>query len=266
MKKTILVSLSTALAVSLGGLFIEACGSSNSPAGPSGSDSGPDTTTTTPPIDSGAPGLDAMVDAPASYDSAVSDSGNTPETGTDAGIPAPPTLGAQIDRFGRPAINTALNHSFDSNAATAGTAKDTYNADTDASSWVASYASQFAGNLAILDSLDTTADGGVGCGNQPYAQLDAGAARYHTLSGLLADDRMWVNTASTTCTQYLAVELNATNVLVNSDCGGRKLTYDVIQTTYSIAAGVGLSGFGSGVGAVASKTNGASFPYLAAPQ
>src|SRR5689334_3063778 len=30
-----------------------------------------------------------------------------------SGLPAPPRLGAQIDRFGRPAINTATNHTFD---------------------------------------------------------------------------------------------------------------------------------------------------------
>ena len=31
--------------------------------------------------------------------------------------PAVPTLGAQLDRMGRPAVNTALNHGFDPSAA-----------------------------------------------------------------------------------------------------------------------------------------------------
>jgi hypothetical protein len=95
-------------------------------------------------------------------------------------IPAAPTLGAQIDRMGRPAINTALNHAFDPNAG-AGAAKDAYNQDEAMGNWPTMYAAQFAGNLAILDALDTglTCSLGVcsaetsgsypgdGCGNQP---------------------------------------------------------------------------------------------------
>ena len=43
------------------------------------------------------------------------------ETGTT--IPAPPSLGAQIDRMGRPAINTALNATFELDAGTKGAKK-----------------------------------------------------------------------------------------------------------------------------------------------
>jgi hypothetical protein len=180
----------------------------------------------------------------------------------------------QIDRFGRPAVNTALNHAFDPDASAAGAAKDLYNADTEAGAWAATYTPEIEKNLAILDSLDTS-DAGNGCGNQPFANNDAGAARYSFLAGVLANDMMWVNTAATTCSQYLGVELLATGVLPNdggaeggptNQCGGRTLTYDVIQTTYSIVSGVGLSGFGSGVNAVASKVDGTTFPYLATPQ
>ena len=166
--------------------------------------------------------------------------------------------------IGRPAINTALNHGFDGDASAAGAAKDTYNADKNPAGWVAAYQPQFAINLAILDSLDLTPDGG-GCGNQPFAQDDAGANRYATLSTVLAGDTLWLNTAGTTCTTYLAVELNATGLLVNTDCGGRRISDDVIQTTYSVTSGVGLSGFGSGVSAIPAKTDGTTFPYLATP-
>jgi len=196
----------------------------------------------------------------------------TPDSGPDTGVdsgpvnPAPPTLGAQIDRMGRPAINTALNHAFDGNTATSGPAKDAYNADTSASA----YSPQFEGNLAILDSLNTGAsvDGGGGCGDQPYynAAIDGGGA-YGTLAGVLANDMLWLNTTAAACTTgYLAVELNATNVVVNSDCGGRTLTYDTIQTTYSIVSGVGLTGFSSGVTATpATKTPTTTFPYFHGP-
>ncbi len=244
--KIVLTSLAVSATVLAGGAFW-ACGNGDDNSSP---------------VPQPEAGVDATVEASVAPDTGVV---SPPvEAGADAGHPPPPVLGAQIDRLGRPAINTALIHGFDPDSGAAGAAKDSYNFDTDAGNWVPRWTPEMAKNLAILDSLDTT-DAGSGCGNQPFAQNDAGAARYDTLAGVLANDRLWVNTASTTCTQYLAVELNATGFMANTDCGGRKLTYDVIQTTYSVASGVGLSGFGSGVSAVAAKTSGATFPYLAPP-
>jgi hypothetical protein len=287
MKKNLLISISAALTASWASAALVAC---------SGDD-----TTSNPPVDAssdttvsegGRPDADAAAGKPDADAAVVTEAGSpdadaaSVETsvgdgpseaapsdaalaeGGDGGPPPPPTLGAQIDRFGRPAINTALNHSFDPTAA-AGTAKDNYNADTTESTWVASYKAEFAKNLAILDSLDTI------CGNQLFAAPDAGAGRYDTFASVLANDRMWVNTAATNCSQYFGVELVATGVLAadagpdggpTNECGGRRLTYDVIQTTYSAAALGAISGFGSGVNAVASKTNGTTFPYLAPPQ
>ena len=97
---------------------------------------------------------------PGGDDSGVvnNDSGGGGDSGKqDAGPPAPPTLGTQIDRMGRPTINTALNHPFDNDPVAKGAAKDTYNQDTNQSGWVAAYGPQIAGNLGILDSLDTLA-------------------------------------------------------------------------------------------------------------
>src|SRR6185369_12071168 len=48
---------------------------------------------------------------------------------TPTSIPPPPVIGAQIDRFGRPVVNTALNHAFDPDETAAGLAKDAYNQD-----------------------------------------------------------------------------------------------------------------------------------------
>jgi hypothetical protein len=254
MKKTLILFLSAAFGGTLAGAV--GCGT------------GDDSSSTTP-------GADAGHDA--TTDGAATDGGAHDGAATDAeaGTPLPPALGAQIDRFGRPAINTALNHGFDPDASTSGPAKNSYNADTDAGAWVSEYTPEFEKNLAILDSLDTT-DAGTGCGNQLFAgALDAGPGRYGTLASVLADDRLWINTAATSCTQYLGVELIATGVLANdggadggptNECGGRKLTYDVIQTTYSATAIGQASGFGDGVSAVPSKTNGTTFPYLAPPQ
>jgi Domain of unknown function (DUF4331) len=178
--------------------------------------------------------------------------------GPDGGsvTPPAPTLGAQIDRFGRPAVNTALNHTFDPVEATANAAKDKYNSDSNPSTWKASYAGEIATNLAIYDSLGGT------CGNQFAAKTGEPVAdTYAGLAGVLADDRLYVNTASATCTQYLAVEAQVT-----TDCGGRKLDYDVIDVTYSALAIGALTGVGDSIPAVAAKTNGTTFPYLAPPQ
>ncbi len=75
-------------------------------------------------------------------------------------FPAAPTLGAQIDRMGRPAVNTALNHGFDPTQA-GKDAKDAYNAMSDKAAWLApANVGEFMKNLAMIDVLDT----GV-CGN-----------------------------------------------------------------------------------------------------
>ena len=175
------------------------------------------------------------------------------------GFPTPPTLGAQIDRFGRPAINTALDHTFDTDMTAKGAAKDAYNANTDPAAWAGAYSVEFEKNLAILDSLDTA------CGNQAFADKnDATPKRYGTLAGVLADDRLWMDTSKTTCSIYLGVEANATGLLPNMDCGGRVLDADVIDESYSLLA-IGMPG---GVTDGVDKndvTNSATFPYLADP-
>ena len=171
------------------------------------------------------------------------------------GNPAPPTLKTQVDRIGRPAINTALNHVFDTTSG-AGTAKDTYNADKNLAGWTTAYAGEFAKNLGIFDALDTV------CGNQiAFAKANS----YSTLAGVTADDRLYLNTAGTMCTTYLAVEANVLGI-TNNDCGGRALTYDVIDATYSAVAVGAFTGVTDGIAADTAKTGGTAFPYLAAPQ
>ncbi|MFO0588019.1 MAG: DUF4331 family protein [Polyangiaceae bacterium] len=184
--------------------------------------------------------------------------GGSGGTTTTTMMPKPPTLGAQIDRMGRPAINTALDHTFDTDATAKDTAKDAWNANSDASTW-ATYVPEVEKNLAILDSLDTV------CGNQLLADKNKNdASRYAGLAGVLADDRLFVNTAGSACTQYLAVEGNAIG-LANNDCGGRRLSYDVIETSYSALAAGMLTGIDDKI-AISDAAKGETFPYLAAPQ
>jgi hypothetical protein len=208
-------------------LLVAACGSSSSKA------------------DSGAIDAKPGADAPA------------PDA---AGPPAPPTLGAQIDRMGRPAINTALNHTFDPNAATKGPAKDAYNQAADPTQWGTSFAPEFAKNLAILDALDAT------CGNQLLAGPTANATRYAPLAGALSDDELYVDASHGSCAAYLAVEANALGVLANTECGGRTPSMDVIDTSYSVLAAGALSGVGDGINSDADGVvDITTFPFLAAP-
>jgi hypothetical protein len=171
-------------------------------------------------------------------------------------MPAPPVIGMQVDRIGRPAVNTALNHGFDATAA-AGTAKDAYNADNTAAMWKTNYVTEFSKNLAIIDALD-----GV-CGNQLGYAKPTSATSYATIAAALADDKLYLNTAGTTTTQYLAVEANALGV-PNMDQGGRALNYKVMDTTYSVLAVGALTGVSNGI-TMNNVPFLTAFPYEAAP-
>jgi len=172
-----------------------------------------------------------------------------------------PSMSLIIDRMGRPAVNTALTNpfglaKFNGNAETPNTTKDRYNADGNAADWVANWAGNIKLHLGIYDALDDT------CGNQAgYGAL--GQANYTLLSQVLAGDALQVDTSKTTCAQYLGAELAALGAAV-SDCGGRKLDYDVVDVTYSALA-VGMT---SGVTDGIAQTNApaATFPFMIAPQ
>jgi hypothetical protein len=162
-----------------------------------------------------------------------------------SGSNAPAISNVQIDRMGRAGVNTALTHPFFRESVASEQQAhdadgDTYNAAADATKWPATFSAEIAANAAILDSLDTV------CGNQLLAGASAVAGRYQTLAGILADDELFVNTASGTCGQYLAVEGNAVGI-TNNDCGGRTPLEDTIDTTYSVLAIGALTGVDDGV-------------------
>jgi hypothetical protein len=208
--------------------------------------------------------------APVAEDTGTADTGTTPtDTGTDTGteptdtgsetggFPAPPTLGMQIDRMGRPAINTATNHTFDTNDTTKNAAKDAWNQAAPAT-WN-TFVPEIEKNLAIIDAIDGT------CGNQAFADTTkTNADRYKTLAGVLADDRLWLKSDATTCTVYLAVEANATKFVENMDCGGRRPDYDVMKESYSLLAAGALAGVTDGV-VTPDRAKVMTFPYMDAP-
>jgi hypothetical protein len=175
----------------------------------------------------------------------------TPET-----KPERPTLGQQIDRMGRPAINTALNNTFNGDKSAKDAAKVAYGQATP-SEWSA-YVDDFAASLAILDSLDTV------CGNQLLA--DAGPARYMTLANVLVDDQLYVNSNSGECGTYLGLEAEVVGAIPAGagGCGGRTPADDVIERSYSVLAAGILAGIDDGV----TEDDGiqtAVFPFLGEP-
>ncbi|MEM6954581.1 MAG: hypothetical protein AAF411_17260 [Myxococcota bacterium] len=155
------------------------------------------------------------------------------------GMDAPPAIGTQIDRMGRAGITTATIASFtdrDAPAAERNDVKDQYNANSDPSTWVSSYQAAIDGVIAAFDGLDGE------CGNQVGFDFDAGGTSdYDFLSLALADDRLFVNSASGTCGLYLAVEAGILGVdAALADCGGRTPNHDVIDITYTyLVAGPG---------------------------
>ena len=68
-----------------------------------------------------------------------------------------------------------------------------------------------------------------------------------------------------TCSTYLAVEANVTAVLPNTDCGGRVLDADVIETTYSVLVAGGVSGVDDAVASDDVTHSNETFPFLADP-
>ncbi len=216
-------------------------------------------------------------------------------------IPAAPTIGTQIDRMGRPAVNTALNAVINDDPLKT-TKKDNYNHATTAANFAntdvnplgndvlapstvpgtganpRTVRGEFARNLALFDSLDqgsglpgSTTGAGGGCGNQALFSTTTG---YSTLGTVLADDVLYVDTAKLTCNLYLSLEVEVATAggVLHSQCGGRTPTHDVVDTSYSLLA-AGLQGFNMttfaplvGDGVVAhTDVNNDTFPFLGAP-
>ncbi|MEM1416472.1 MAG: hypothetical protein AAGH15_16295 [Myxococcota bacterium] len=176
------------------------------------------------------------------------------------GPDAPPAIGAQIDRNGRPAISTATVSTFTPDA-NRDARRAAYATASDPATWGASFSEEIAATLAILDSVDTV------CGNQLLAGADAVAGRYDGLAGVLADDRLWVNAASggNGGNLYLGVEAQALGVLPDGGAGGRRPTDDIIERSYSVLVAGVLDGIDDGIPTDDAPQSDTAFPFLAAP-
>ena len=141
----------------------------------------------------------------------------------------------QVDRMGRPGINTAL---IDLLASTG--KKDQYNQAEDLSSWSPLFENEIANNLAALDTLDGIV------GNNLLPPM--------ILASVLVDDRLLVDVSNPVCDAYLAVELGV------NQCGGRTLERDVIDDTFGAVVGPGVSDFVGNTSVFL-----ADFPFLGQP-
>lgn len=166
---------------------------------------------------------------------------------------------AQIDRAARPLTGNAL-------LATLGSAEESdalkirYNRASPATG--APFVAEIAKGVALYDGIDGR------CGDSLLIDPVAPPTRrYWPLARLLADDRLWLNSRSGTCTQLLAVEraaLNGETGLAN-DCGGRTVNYDAVNTYRSLLADGATQGVDDGLHADEKVHSTTDFPFLAPP-
>jgi hypothetical protein len=159
--------------------------------------------------------------------------------------------GVAIDRMGRALTGNALLGLFASEEVS-DALKSRYNQST-RDAWT-SFEQDLAASLALYDGFDGR------CGNQWLAD-QATNTRYQRLARLLADDRLWVNSAAHTCREYLSVELKAASGKM--DCGGRTPNYDAVDVFRSLLVLGRTQGVDDGVARDDREHPDLRFPFLA---
>ena len=163
-----------------------------------------------------------------------------------------------LDRMGRPLTGNALLGTL-APAVVSDKLKEDYNHATPATA--ARFVPEMEKTLGLYDGFDGK------CGNQLLAGKVASAGRYRQLATLLADDRLWVNSASKVCTHFFAVELaelTGQRELAN-DCGGRSPTYSAANIYRSLLANGKPVGIDDGLTRDEHDHSSSAFPFLAAP-
>ena len=163
-----------------------------------------------------------------------------------------------LDRMGRPLTGNALLGTLAS-AIVSEELKEDYNHATPATA--ARFVPEMEKTLGLYDGFDGK------CGNQLLAGKVASAGRYRQLAMLLADDRLWVNSASQVCTHFLAVELAqlTDQRALADDCGGRSPTYSAANVYRSLLANGESVGIDDGLARDEHDHSSSAFPFLAAP-
>ena len=172
----------------------------------------------------------------------------------------------RIDRAGRPLIGNALLATL-APPDVSDKLKEQYNEATPATS--AQFIPEIQKSLGLYDGYDGN------WGNQVLADRDADLAdpdtepslRYRALATLLADDRLWVNSAATVCTQFFAVELASLlgRSALSDDCGGRTPNYDAANAFRSLLVNGTTVGIDDGLHHDERDHSASVFPFLAPP-
>lgn len=163
-----------------------------------------------------------------------------------------------LDRMGRPLTGNALLGTL-ATAIVSDKLKEDYNHAT--ATTAARFAQEMEKALGLYDGFDGK------CGNQLLAGKSASAGRYRQLATLLADDRLWINSASKVCTHFFAVELaqlTGQHAFAN-DCGGRSPTYSAANIYRSLLATGKPEGIDDGLTRDEHDHSSSAFPFLAAP-
>jgi hypothetical protein len=84
---------------------------------------------------------------------------------------------------------------------------------------------------------------------------------------VFADDRLWVNSAAQTCTQFFAVEIASLTHQrgLSHDCGGRTPTYDTSNAWRSLLISGTPTGVTDGLDRDEHLPSATAFPFLAPP-
>ncbi|MGR4864934.1 DUF4331 family protein [Caulobacter sp. LARHSG274] len=164
----------------------------------------------------------------------------------------------QVDRMGRPLTGNALLGTIAAEAES-DRLKEAYNAATPATGQP--FAAEIEKALGLYDAFNGR------CGDQLLAGPRAEPGRYHALAALLADDRLWVNSAARTCARLLAVEqaVLAGRSALAGDCGGRAPSYSAVNVYRSQLVDGTDTGVSDGVERDEQPVSDAVFPFLAPP-
>jgi hypothetical protein len=175
--------------------------------------------------------------------------------------PPIPKLGQPIERTARPLIKTALVGGPLAPDAVSNRRKEAYNRVVGRNGWM-QFSRDIEHTLELYDGFDGK------CGNQWLADTKVEPSkRYWKLASLLADDRIWVNSASATCTQFMAVEFTAlgTPRALPGDCGGRTPNYDASNIFRSLLIDGTSNGGVDGLSHDEKIHSTTDFPFLAEP-
>jgi hypothetical protein len=169
--------------------------------------------------------------------------------------------GKPLNRMAQPFVkNTLLGASPFATDDASGRVRDRFNVATPSTS--GQFVADLEKSLAFQDSLDGK------CGNQILANPKAATPlRYQQLAAFLANDRLWVNAASTRCAQFFAVELShlAGRKDLLQDCGGRTPNYNTSNVFRSLIIAGTTDTTSDGLERDEHVPSSTEFPFLAPP-